>query len=387
MNQPPFGFYIQAAFFNIFGASIGNGTFLVTMFGLGSVALMYGIGKVMYNGITGFFAALLFAFTPWHLVLSRTFLIDGLCLFFSLLTLYVGLLAVRRGSFKLFLVSGLVFAAAISTKLYAVFLLIPLLLFLVYEQLKNPKRSVGWLAAFFGPALVSTFLWYQAITGVGVLSVFSHADLSVPSSGMVPTPFFVSNLLTNYTLGWFFVDAAILSVIVCLAGRQVFRKFWAADLICVATVACVLAVNVYLGVALNLKSPYLNGVKFDYQLLPLFSLLAASLVTKSLSIYGNAKNRLKADKIAFYAIVAIGIALVLAALVFNMLYTHGLSTSDFIIFKVAPDTNAGYSLFNYTPTSGSSILMLVQYVGFAVALSGLVWAGRFKLGRLIRRRS
>ena len=96
MDQPPLGFYIQAAFFKGFGLSINNGTFLVTLFGLGCVALVYAIGKTMYNKTTGFFAASLFAFSPWHLLLSRTFLIDVPCLFFSLLSLFVGIIAVQK---------------------------------------------------------------------------------------------------------------------------------------------------------------------------------------------------------------------------------------------------------------------------------------------------
>ncbi len=39
MDQPPLGFYIQALFFNSFGVSIKNGTFLVTLFGLGCVCV------------------------------------------------------------------------------------------------------------------------------------------------------------------------------------------------------------------------------------------------------------------------------------------------------------------------------------------------------------
>ncbi len=140
MDQPPLGFYIQAVFAKAFGLSINNGTFLVTLFGLGCITLVYGIGKFAYNKTTGFIASALLAFSPWHLVLSRSFLIDVPCLFFSLLSLFVGLIAVRRGSFRLFVVSGIVFAAAFNTKLYAVFILIPLLAFFFYNNPKNLKR-------------------------------------------------------------------------------------------------------------------------------------------------------------------------------------------------------------------------------------------------------
>jgi 4-amino-4-deoxy-L-arabinose transferase-like glycosyltransferase len=382
MNQPPLGFYIQAVFAQIFGLSINNGTFLVTLFGLGCVVLIYEIGRTLYDKTTGFFAALIFAFSPWHLIMSRAFLIDAQCLFFSLLSLLVGILAVRRGLFKLFLVSGIIFAAAFNTKLYAIFTLIPLLLFFFYRESKNLKRLVSWSVVFFIPVLLSTYLWYQTITGVGLASIFSHADLNVQSTNTVaPSYFFVSNLLTNYTLGWFLVDAAILSVIVCFALRQRFQKFWVSDIISLVTIVCVIAVNIYLGVTLNLKSPYLNAVKFDYQILPFFSLLAASLVTKSTLLFNLAKQKQKAFKITVSTLALAGLALVAAGLLYNMNFDHLISSADFMIFKVEPNVNLGYSLFNYAPIRENSLLMYAQYLGLAVALAGVVWFSRRRLTR------
>ena len=89
-----------------------NGTVLVTLLGLGSTVVIYKIGKEIYGKPTGLFAAALFALSPWELVLSRSFLIDAQCLFFSLLCLYIGILAIRKGSVKLSMVSGVLFAAA-----------------------------------------------------------------------------------------------------------------------------------------------------------------------------------------------------------------------------------------------------------------------------------
>ena len=63
MDQPPLGFYIQADLPKFSAYPLNNGTFLVTMFGLGAVILVYLIGKEVYNKTTGFFAALLFAFS------------------------------------------------------------------------------------------------------------------------------------------------------------------------------------------------------------------------------------------------------------------------------------------------------------------------------------
>jgi len=116
IDQPPLGFYIEALFFRIFGSYANTGVTLVTFFGLGSTVLVYIIGKEMYGKSTGLFAAALLGLNSWHLVLSRSFLIDAQCLFFSLLCLHVGVFAIHRGSVKLALASGLVFAAAMLTK-------------------------------------------------------------------------------------------------------------------------------------------------------------------------------------------------------------------------------------------------------------------------------
>ena len=102
INQPPVGYYIDALFFRVFGLSYGTGAYVITLFGLGCVFLVYEIGKTLYGKRAGLLAAALFGLTPWHVVLSRSFLIDTQCLFFSLLYLLVGILAIRKGSLKLF---------------------------------------------------------------------------------------------------------------------------------------------------------------------------------------------------------------------------------------------------------------------------------------------
>jgi hypothetical protein len=42
---------------------------------------------------------------------------------------------------------------------------------------------------------------------------------------------------------------------------------------------------------------------------------------------------------------------------------------------VRADQNVGYS-FDASPTSQNSLLMALQYLGFTLVLSGLLWVGR-----------
>jgi 4-amino-4-deoxy-L-arabinose transferase-like glycosyltransferase len=385
MDQPPLGFYIQAAFFKGFGLSINNGTFLVTLFGLGCVALVYAIGKAVYNKTTGFFAAALFAFSPWHLLLSRTFLIDVPCLFFSLLSLFVGIIAIRKNSFKLFIASGLIFTAAFNTKLYAVYILIPLLAFLFYYGPKNVKHTVSWLVAFSLPVILISYLWYQTIAGIGLSSIFFHPDFLVhETSSIVPSYFFAGNFIVSYGLGWFFIDAAILSLIICFAQRRLFQKFITFDSLCLAVIVCVLSVNTFLGAGLDLKSPYLNSIKYDYQSLPFLSFLAASLITKSISLFNIDKAKKKLIKIAYFFIASAGFILVAATISYSMSYVHLFTTWNYFLFRVEPNLNLGYSLFNVAPIGVNSVLMNAQCLGYAFLLSGLLWISRSKIHFLLK---
>ena len=148
INQPPLGFYMDAPIFHAFGLSYLNGVGVATAFGLGCVLLVYALGVLLYGKQTGLVAAALFGIVPWHVYITRIFLIDNLSLFFGLLFLIAGILAVRKNSQKLLLVSGVFFALALLTKLFAVFILVPMLLIILLQRKKTGfKRTCmrNWL--------------------------------------------------------------------------------------------------------------------------------------------------------------------------------------------------------------------------------------------------
>jgi 4-amino-4-deoxy-L-arabinose transferase-like glycosyltransferase len=385
INQPPLGFYIEALFFKVFGLSFDVGVALVTLFGLGCIVLVYKIGKVLYGKSKGLLAAALFALTPWEIVLSRTFLIDVQCLFFSLFCLFVGISAIHKNSFKLSMISGTFFAAALLTKLFAVFTLIPLFLFYVYYRPKNLRRTFSLLVAFVLPVLLFAFLWYQVILGKGLFSVFHHADfVKYNFSDVVPSYFFVGNFLFNYGLGWFFMSATVFSLLVCFLRRKIFSKFLVFDLICLITIVSVVSVNTFLGASLNLEAPYFNAVKYDYQSLPFFSLLAATLPSKCLLLFNSAKSKRKLNKLLLFSIALVGLFLLAASIFVNIVFVNFFSRWNYLLFRVEMDKNVGYSLFNPTPTDKYGLLMNLQYLGFAFVLSGLVWASRHKIAEALK---
>ncbi len=383
INQPPLGFYTEGLFLRVFGTSIQTGTVLITLFGLGCTLLVYALGSSLYGKKTGLVAAALFALTPWQLVLSNSFLIDTQCLFFSLCALYTGILSFRRSSDKLLVLSGAMFALAFYTKLFAVFMLLPLLLFYFYYQRKNLKRMPLKLAVFLLPLACATLIWYTIDyymmpswlpSGLGYM--FAHSDLSdLNASGVVPSYGFVSTFLLNYGLGVFFVAAVVLSLIVGFVFRkQLSGQLAAYDILILVPILFMVALTIYLGVALNLKVPYTSVVKYLYQALPFFSLAAASLAAKSASMVKSTQSY-QTKKIGFIIVGALGFSVIVAALLANMYQASQLSMTSFIIFEVQPGQLLGYS-FDHAAIAAGNPLTFMQYVGFGLIFLSLVYPNR-----------
>jgi hypothetical protein len=76
---------------------------------------------------------------------------------------------------------------------------------------------------------------------------------------------------------------------------------------------------------------------------------------------------------------------VAAALFYNMWFTHLFSTWDYLIFRVDPNINEGYSLFNSDPIGANNILMFAQLSGFMFAISGILWVNRHKLSSILNK--
>lgn len=384
INQPPLGFYIQALYLTIFGVSMEVGVGLVTIFGLGCIFLVYKIGNLLYGKLPGLLAATLFALTPWQLVFSRSFLIDTQCLFFSLFSVFVGILAFRKSSLNLLIVSGILFSAAFLTKFYAIFSLIPILLFYLHYQQKNFRYLTKFFFAFCIPVLFSVFFWYEIISGQGLFSLFQHKDfVNLNPSDVVPSFFFVGKFLLDYGIGLFFIIAAIFSLILSIRFRKIFSKILVFDLICLITILSIASVNTFLGVGLNLKAPYFNAVKYDYQALPFFSLLAASLIIKCFSLFNSTKNMRKLRKFIYYAIIIVGVGLLVGAILTNIFYMHLISLWPSILFRFDDSRDDGYFLFHNNPIDSGSPLLILQYFGFMFVLSGLIWASKDEITSLI----
>jgi hypothetical protein len=287
-------------------------------------------------------------------------------------------LAIRKDSEKHALISGIFFAAALLTKLYAAFMLVPLLILYIYHGSKKPKQILSQLAAFSLPAMYANFLWYQLILKENLIAyLFQHNDFrDVNFPNIIPSYFFIPNFLVNYGIGLLFLSATVFSLIIGLLLRNEFpKKFLVFDFVCLVTILTILGVNMYLAVNLNLKAPYSSAIKFSYQSLSFFSLIAASLAAKSAILFNWAKSTVKLHRFLVVTVGVVGLFLLVTPLLVNMNVAHQLSKASFLFFQVQESQNVGYS-FDVLPTNQNNLLMAVQYLGFAFVLSGLLWAGR-----------
>jgi 4-amino-4-deoxy-L-arabinose transferase-like glycosyltransferase len=376
INQPPLGFYVGAMFLRCFGSSYAVAVTVPTLFGAGCIFLLYEIGRVLYGKRTGLFAAAIFASTPWHIVLSRSFLIDAQCLFFSLLYLLVGIYATKKNSAKLLLLSGVFFGVAFLTKAFAVFMLVPLAIFYFYAGPRNLWRTFMGVM-FFVPALIFTYLWYEIISTRGFYAAFTHDDFNFFITGAAPSPFFVVNYLLG-ALGVLVLAAGVVSLLISFARRKSLGKIFGSDLICLATVAAVLGVNMFLVLGRNLVCPYNNPIKYDYQFLPLFCLLAASLLNKFYSL-GLADLGGKRSKLVFF-VTLFGLVLIVASMIQNILVLNGYATQTGIRFDV--EGEMGYSFEHAALNGAVGISWALQWLGFAVVAFSLLWANRKRLKTL-----
>jgi len=381
MNQPPLGFYVDAVFLKIFGVSYETAVSVNTLFALGCIFLTYKIGREIYGKRTGLFAAALLALAPWQVIMSRVYLIDVQCLFFSLLCLLVGVSAIRKGSRKLYFASGLIFGLAFLTKVFAVFMLFPLALLYAYSKPKGITRMLEQIALFVLPAFIIQCLWYGPISeGRGLLSLLKHEDMfALLPQGFGPSLFFQLNFLIE-ALGIFFIIGLSVSLVVSFLQRKELSKFLVYDVAFLASVVGVFGLSFILVFAANLQVPYVNSIKYSYLTLPLFCLLAASAAKKCSTVTKNKDAFGKAHQLAVY-FAAIGPYLFFVSMIFNFISLTTMLKYSWITYNVPG--GLGYS-FNRLPSvfEGSTLFWSFQLLGFLLINFGLLWSSRSKLQAL-----
>ena len=372
IDQPPFAFYMTAPALQAFGLSYANGVGFVSALGLSCVGLVYALGTMLYGKKTGLVTAALFGLVPWQVFMARTYLIDVQYMFLSLLFLLAGIYSVKRKSEKLLAVSGVLFALAFLTKLFAIFLLVPLLIMVLFKGKEfGFTLTVRKILIFLAPSFIFQALWFggfanQNFFGVYVASDFTHPDLiSNPSLSFLPRIFVES-------AGWFLPLAAIFSLVLAVSYRRLFaRTFWV-DAVFAISILAVVGVDLTLVFGRHLLVPYVSAFKYDYAALPFLCLLAGSLVYKSGILLGSTKKR----KIKLF-LVGFGLVLLSTAFAESVLFLNHTQPFPLIDFKV--DFVGNYFPF-YVLTSVGNYFQESHYV--ALTVIALSFAAPFLLNKM-----
>jgi hypothetical protein len=129
----------------------------------------------------------------------------------------------------------------------------------------------------------------------------------------------------------------------------------------------------------NLICAYNNPVKYDYQFLPLFCLLAASLLNKFYSLdpanLGNKRNKL----VSMFTLI--GLVLIFVSMIQNVLVLNSYATQTGVLFSV--EGEMGYSFEHIALNGSATISWVLQWLGFAVVSFALFWANKDKLKTLV----
>ena len=378
INQPPLGFYMDAPVFHIWGLSYLNGIAIVTAFGLGTVLALYALGTLLFGKRAGLVAAALFGIVPWHVYISRIFLIDNQFLFFGLFFLTIGIIAVKKNSEKLILASGILFAVAFMTKLFAIFLIVPLLLTIFLRKDWNFKLTIRKALIFLAPSIILQAIWFGGFANQNFLGVYLSSDFTHPELVANPSLLFLPIIFVK-SAGWFLFAAGLLAFALTAIYRKSLRKFLWLDAVCIGTIATVAGLDLVFVLGFHLTVPYVSAFKYNYVALPFFCLLAASLIHKSSQLLGSIERKTK-DYYVRLCLAGFGVALLFASLLESILFLE--KWVGFVAFGVDTVTYYGFNVFTEPIYNELYLFHNVAFVLIicSLALPPLVKPLRKKLG-------
>jgi len=140
------------------------GRLVTVLFSLGTVILLYLLGKKMFNIRTGLLAALFLTFSLEHVKISHDMLPDVAMIFFLLPAFFFIWHVYIRGRLADYLLAGLFAGLAFTTKYGGLFLFLPLVLAHVFRQSEKKRPLWSWV---FDLRLVAAGLVFIAVFFLG----------------------------------------------------------------------------------------------------------------------------------------------------------------------------------------------------------------------------
>lgn len=281
---------------------------------------------------------------------------------------------VCRNSQKLLVVTGVLFAVAFMTKLFAVFMLVPFLL-IIFLQRKQLAFKINLRNAliFLVPTFVLQAVWFGGFANQNFFGVYLASDITHPVLVANPSLLFLPIILVK-SAGWFLFAAGLFSLALSVFYRKFFAKILRLDAVCVGTIAVIEGLNLLLVFGLHLTVPYVSVFKYDYLALPFYCLLAASLALKSGLLLGSVDWKNKTHYIK-PVLVGAGLILLLASLLESTAFLT--KWVGFVAFGVDSVT---YYPFNVYSGVANGFSLALTYVALVLMIFSL--AGPFLVGVL-----
>ncbi len=168
-DHPPLGFWLMATAYRIFGISELTTRAISALTGIGSLLLLYSIGKQLVHRNVGLMASLMLGSSLWFVYRARSGNLDVPLLFFYLLTVFLGLLYQKNR--KLAVLVGLAFGCLLLIKTLVGVSAGIILLFLLLSSKYSKKAKIrdGLLAGLATLGAVLPWYGYNAIFNSGFL--------------------------------------------------------------------------------------------------------------------------------------------------------------------------------------------------------------------------
>lgn len=150
------------------------GRLISAIFDLGTVLVIFYLGKKLHSLTVGFLSAFFYAVSVLPIQLSHFYAVDTLLTFFSLAVLYQLVLFYDKPSSRRAIFIGILFGLALATKISALILLVAIGTTLVADFvllfLKQPHRPRHWFPHV--PALLRHLIFYTPIIIISTIAVY-----------------------------------------------------------------------------------------------------------------------------------------------------------------------------------------------------------------------
>jgi len=158
-DHPPLVMWLMAISYKLFGINELATRIPSALAGLASITLIYKIAIYFFGKKSiGLMAGIILGTSVWYLIRVRSGNLDAIFCFFYLLTIFFSLKVVK--DFRWFIAVGISLACLILSKTLVGFSIIPLLLFINFNQIKNFRKNYRSIIAGIVFFILIAGSWY-----------------------------------------------------------------------------------------------------------------------------------------------------------------------------------------------------------------------------------